>query len=56
MGRGFLTDRECLRDARDDSVDDSVDGMPVTWPPQDPEVHFVGRIYGRFVWELTQRL
>lgn len=52
MGRGFLTDRECLRDARDDSVD----GMPVTWPPQDPEVHFVGRIYGRFVWELTQRL
>ena len=28
----------------------------VTWPPQDTEVHQVGRIYGGFAWELTQQL
>jgi hypothetical protein len=28
----------------------------VTWPPRNREVHEVGRIYGGFVWELTQLL
>src|SRR5262249_5321323 len=28
----------------------------VTWPPQDTEVHQVGRIYGGFAWELIQQL
>jgi hypothetical protein len=27
-----------------------------TWPPADPEVHEVGKIYGGFTWELIQRL
>jgi hypothetical protein len=27
-----------------------------TWPPQNPEVHEVGKIYGGFTWELTQQL
>jgi hypothetical protein len=27
-----------------------------TWPPVNPEVHEVGKIYGGFTWELTQQL
>jgi hypothetical protein len=27
-----------------------------TWPPSDPEVHEVGKIYGGFAWELIQQL
>jgi hypothetical protein len=27
-----------------------------TWPPQNLEVHEVGRIYGGFTWELTEQL
>lgn len=27
-----------------------------TWPPADPEVHEVGKIYGGFTWQLTREL
>jgi hypothetical protein len=46
IGRDFMGPGQPLRNAKD----------IVTWPPQDEEVHQVGRIYGGFAWELTQRL
>lgn len=46
IGRDFQGKGTNLRDAREIH----------TWPPQDPEVHEVGRIYGGFTWELTQQL
>ena len=46
IGRDFQGRGTHLRDGRE----------VFTWPPQDPEVHEVGRIYGGFAWELIQRL
>jgi hypothetical protein len=46
IGRDFLGKGTVLRDASE----------VATWPPQDPEVHEVGKIYGGFTWELTQQL
>lgn len=46
IGRDFQGRGNPLRNAKD----------VITWPPRDPEVHEVGRIYGGFAWELTQQL
>lgn len=46
IGRDFLGKGKPLRDA----------SKVATWPPQDPEVHEVGKIYGGFTWELTEQL
>jgi hypothetical protein len=46
IGRDFQGKGTTLRDAKEIH----------TWPPQDPEVHEVGKIYGGFTWELAQQL
>jgi hypothetical protein len=46
VGRDFFGPGQHLRVATD----------VVTWPPQNPEVHEVGRIYGGFVWQLVEEL
>jgi hypothetical protein len=46
IGRDFQGRGQNLRDAKD----------IFTWPPPDPEVHEVGRIYAGFAWELTRQL
>ena len=46
IGRDFQGKGNHLRDAREIH----------TWPPADPEVHEVGKIYGGFAWDLTQQL
>ncbi len=46
VGKDFFGAGNPLRDAKD----------VVTWPPGDPEVHEVGRIYAGFTWELTRQL
>lgn len=46
VGADFFGPGEHLRNAAD----------VVNWPPTDPEVHEVGRIYGGFVWQLTREL
>lgn len=46
LGRDFTGAGSCLRQATD----------VITWPPSSPQVHFVGRIYGGFTWELIQQL
>jgi hypothetical protein len=46
LGLDFLKDGKCLRDATE----------VVKWPPANSEVHFVGKIYAGFTWELIQQL
>ncbi|MEJ7639204.1 MAG: hypothetical protein WKF75_14835 [Singulisphaera sp.] len=46
VGRDFFGSGQPLRDASE----------VITWPPSNPEVHFVGRIYAGFTWELTRQL
>jgi len=46
VGRDFFKKGEHLRNAKD----------VIKWPPADPEVHEVGRIYAGFTWQLTQEL
>ena len=46
VGRDLLGAGVCLRNAVD----------VVTWPPQNEEIHAVGRIYAGFTWELIQQM